>query len=120
MDWQSILRKVGEAPEKRVRLGNDSKATKAKLGSLLRSRIFVYEISLLFRPATTHSFQIYIDRKNLTVVLPINGFAVPFHINAIKNAVKNDEGDYTLLRINFQTPGQVAGKKEDTVSTVYF
>jgi nucleosome binding factor SPN SPT16 subunit len=48
-------------------------------------------------------------------VLPIHGFAVPFHINAIKNASKNDEAEYVYLRINFQTPGQLTGKKEDTV-----
>jgi nucleosome binding factor SPN SPT16 subunit len=49
------------------------------------------------------------------VILPIHGFAVPFHINTIKNVSKNDEGDLTYLRVNFQTPGQLAGKKEDTV-----
>lgn len=49
-------------------------------------------------------------------MLPIHGFAVPFHINSIKNASKNDEGDYAHLRVNFQTPGQLTGKKEDTVS----
>ncbi|KAJ3768542.1 FACT complex subunit-domain-containing protein [Lentinula raphanica] len=27
---------------------------------------------------------------------------------------KNDEGEFTYLRINFQTPGQVAGRNEDT------
>jgi nucleosome binding factor SPN SPT16 subunit len=59
--------------------------------------------------------QIYVDRKAQTIVLPVHGFAVPFHINTIKNASKNDEGDFTYLRINFQTPGQLAGKKEDTV-----
>ena len=59
--------------------------------------------------------QIYVDRKAQTIVLPIHGFAAPFHINTIKNASKNDEGDFTYLRINFQTPGQLAGKKEDTV-----
>lgn len=41
---------------------------------------------------------------------------MPFHINTIKNANKNEEGEYTYLRINFQTPGQLTGKKEDTVS----
>jgi nucleosome binding factor SPN SPT16 subunit len=41
---------------------------------------------------------------------------VPFHINAVKSAIKNDEGEFTLLRINLQTPGQIAGKKEDTVT----
>ena len=55
------------------------------------------------------------DRKAQTVILPIHGFAVPFHINTIKNVSKNDEGDLTYLRVNFQTPGQLAGKKEDTV-----
>jgi FACT complex subunit (SPT16/CDC68) len=56
-----------------------------------------------------------VDRKAQTVILPIHGFAVPFHINTIKNVSKNDEGDFTYLRVNFQTPGQLAGKKEDTV-----
>lgn len=55
------------------------------------------------------------DRKAQTVILPIHGFAVPFHINTIKNVSKNEEGDFTYLRVNFQTPGQLAGKKEDTV-----
>ncbi|KAG8825408.1 FACT complex subunit spt16 [Serendipita sp. 401] len=58
--------------------------------------------------------KIYIDKKALTVVLPINGYAVPFHINTIKNASKNDEAEYVYLRINLQTPGQLTGKKEDT------
>lgn len=59
--------------------------------------------------------KIFVDRKAQTVILPIHGFAVPFHINTIKNVSKNDEGDFTYLRVNFQTPGQLAGKKEDTV-----
>lgn len=61
--------------------------------------------------------QIFVDRKAQTVILPVNGFAVPFHINTIKNASKNDEGEFTYLRVNFQSPGQLAGKKEDTVWT---
>ena len=63
--------------------------------------------------------QIYVDRKAQSVILPVHGFAVPFHINTIKNASKNDEGEFTYLRINFQTPGQLAGRKEDTVRFVY-
>ncbi|KAK0483168.1 FACT complex subunit SPT16 [Armillaria novae-zelandiae] len=65
-------------------------------------------------PAEVDKLRIFVDRKAQTVILPIHGFAVPFHINAIKNASKNDEGEFTHLRINFQTPGQLAGKKEDT------
>ncbi|KAJ7261402.1 FACT complex subunit SPT16 [Mycena haematopus] len=65
-------------------------------------------------PAEVEKLRIYVDRKSQTVILPIHGFAVPFHINTIKNASKNDEAEFTYLRINFQTPGQLAGKKEDT------
>ncbi|KAG6849338.1 hypothetical protein H0H93_009304 [Arthromyces matolae] len=65
-------------------------------------------------PAEVEKLRIFVDRKAQTVVLPIHGSAVPFHINTIKNASKSDEGDFTILRINFQTPGQLAGKKEDT------
>ncbi|KAA1474845.1 FACT complex subunit SPT16 [Dentipellis sp. KUC8613] len=65
-------------------------------------------------PREAESLRIYVDRKAQTVILPIHGFAVPFHINTIKNVSKTDEGQYTYLRVNFQTPGQLAGKKEDT------
>ncbi|KAH7919903.1 FACT complex subunit SPT16 [Leucogyrophana mollusca] len=65
-------------------------------------------------PKEAENLRIYVDRKAQTVVLPVHGFAVPFHINTIKNVSKNDEGEFTFLRINFQTPGQLAGKKEDT------
>ena len=60
--------------------------------------------------------QIFVDRKAQTIILPMHGFAVPFHIDTIKNASKNDEGDYTYLRINFQTSGQLTGKKDETVN----
>ena len=63
--------------------------------------------------------QIFVDRKSQTVVLPIYGYAVPFHINTIKNVSKNEEAEFTLLRVNFQTPGQLAGRKEDTVRSSF-
>ncbi|KAG9016211.1 FACT complex subunit spt16 [Tulasnella sp. JGI-2019a] len=65
-------------------------------------------------PKETESLRIFVDRKASTVILPVHGHAVPFHINTLKNASKSDEGEFTYLRINFQTPGQLAGKKEDT------
>ena len=49
------------------------------------------------------------------MILPINGFAVPMHINTLKNVIKQEEGDYTVLRFMFVTPGAITGKKEDTV-----
>ncbi|KAH9854064.1 FACT complex subunit SPT16 [Lenzites betulinus] len=65
-------------------------------------------------PREVETLRIFVDRKAQTVVLPVHGYAVPFHINTIKNVIKNDEGDFTYLRVNFQTPGQLAGRKEDT------
>ncbi|KAJ9113650.1 hypothetical protein QFC22_005958 [Naganishia vaughanmartiniae] len=58
--------------------------------------------------------RIYVDEPRNTVVLPIYGFATPFHISTIKNVSKTEEGDYTVLRVNFQSPGQILGRKEDT------
>ncbi|KIJ60617.1 hypothetical protein HYDPIDRAFT_32041 [Hydnomerulius pinastri MD-312] len=65
-------------------------------------------------PKEVEGLRVFVDRKAQTIILPMHGFAVPFHINTIKNVSKNDEGDFTYLRINFQTPGQLAGKKDDT------
>ena len=59
--------------------------------------------------------KIVIDKKNESVILPIAGYSVPFHISTIKNVAKNDEGDYSFLRINFVTPGVVFGKKESVM-----
>lgn len=56
------------------------------------------------------------DEQRSTVVLPIYGYAVPFHISTIKNVTKTEEAEHVVLRINFQSPGQIAGKKEDMVS----
>ncbi|PWY99374.1 putative SPT16-general chromatin factor [Testicularia cyperi] len=64
-------------------------------------------------PAKVADLKILIDHRAQSIVLPIYGYAVPFHINTLKNVSKSDEGEYTYLRLNFVTPGQIAGKKED-------
>ena len=64
-------------------------------------------------PSRVKDLVIVVDQKAGTVCLPIMGRAVPFHINTIKNASKSDEGEYTYLRINFLSPGQGVGRKDD-------
>ncbi|PMD44774.1 SPT16-domain-containing protein [Hyaloscypha variabilis F] len=64
-------------------------------------------------PARVRDLAIIVDQKNSTVVLPIMGRPVPFHIQTIKNASKSDEGDFAFLRINFLSPGQGVGRKDD-------
>ena len=64
-------------------------------------------------PLRVKDLVIVIDPKASTVVLPIMGRPVPFHINTIKNASKSDEGEFAYLRINFLSPGQGVGRKDD-------
>ncbi|OWZ71873.1 FACT complex subunit SPT16 [Cryptococcus neoformans] len=64
-------------------------------------------------PRAVEDRRIYVDEQRQSVVLPINGYAVPYHISTIKNVTKTEESNHMVLRINFQSPGQIAGKKED-------
>ncbi|XP_026285652.1 FACT complex subunit spt16 isoform X1 [Frankliniella occidentalis] len=56
--------------------------------------------------------KIYVDRKYETVILPVFGIPVPFHISTIKNISQSVEGDYTYLRVNFFHPGATMGRNE--------
>lgn len=60
------------------------------------------------------SLRIFVDKRAETVILPIYGLAVPFHVNTIKNVTKNEEGDYAYIRFNFNTPGRTFGRKDLT------
>ena len=64
-------------------------------------------------PSRVKDLVVVVDVKASTVILPIMGRPVPFHINTIKNASKSDEGDFAYLRINFLSPGQGVGRKDD-------
>ncbi|RYP64538.1 hypothetical protein DL771_008727 [Monosporascus sp. 5C6A] len=64
-------------------------------------------------PSKIRNLEIILDQKNNTIVLPVMGRPVPFHIHTIKNASKNDEGEWSYLRINFLSPGQGVGRKDD-------
>ena len=64
-------------------------------------------------PSKVRDLGILVDQKNLTIVVPVMGRPVPFHINTIKNASKSDEGEWSFLRINFLSPGQGVGRKEE-------
>lgn len=64
-------------------------------------------------PAKVRDLVVTVDSKNATIVLPIMGRPVPFHVNTIKNASNSDEGEFSYLRINFLSPGQGVGRKDD-------
>ncbi|ORX52677.1 SPT16-domain-containing protein [Hesseltinella vesiculosa] len=64
-------------------------------------------------PREIQRLQIIVDKRNESVILPIYGMAVPFHISTLKTASKSDEGDFVMLRLNFVTPNQAGNKKDD-------
>ena len=64
-------------------------------------------------PSQVKDLVVVVDEKSNTIILPIMGRAVPFHIHTIKNASVNIEGEYAFLRINFLSPGQGVGRKDD-------
>lgn len=64
-------------------------------------------------PPRVKDLAILVDAKNLSIILPIMGRPVPFHIHTIKNATCSTEGGFTYLRLNFLSPGQGVGRKDD-------
>ncbi|ODQ63257.1 SPT16-domain-containing protein [Nadsonia fulvescens var. elongata DSM 6958] len=65
-------------------------------------------------PSYVKDLRIHVDVKTQTILVPINGRPVPFHISSYRNGSKNEEGDWVYIRLNFHSPGQVASKKENT------
>lgn len=64
------------------------------------------------REPEVKELKLYVDRKYETVIMPIFGIPVPFHIATIKNISQSIEGEYTYLRINFFHPGATMGRNE--------
>ena len=64
--------------------------------------------------------RIVVDVRNQSIIVPIYGIPVPFHISTLRNASKNDEGDYVYLRLNFLTPGQGIGKQDALVFPIMY
>ena len=64
-------------------------------------------------PSRVKDMIVWVDVKAMTVIVPVMGRPVPFHINTIKSVSKSDEGPYTHLRFNFLSPGQGVGRKDD-------
>ncbi len=64
-------------------------------------------------PTNVKDLRLHVDAKSQTILLPICGRPVPFHINSYKNGSKTEENDYTYLRLNFNSPGGIASRKGD-------
>ena len=45
------------------------------------------------------------DQKHESVLIPIYGLLVPFHVSMIKNVTTQQDGGHVIVRIIFNVPG---------------
>lgn len=111
-------RKLDELIKKKSEESRNQKSTGKNKGKdkesysidakLAKGDIFSYKSPHDY-PTAKHN-KIIVDKKRDTVLLPINGTHIPFHIATIKNVAKTDEPDCMYLRINFKTSKANFGK----------
>jgi nucleosome binding factor SPN SPT16 subunit len=77
-----------------------------------KSTVSYKSVNQMPREPEVRELKLYVDRKYETVIMPIFGYPVPYHISTIKNISQSVEGDYTYLRINFFHPGATMGRNE--------
>lgn len=77
-----------------------------------KSTVSYKSVNQMSREPEVKDLKLFVDRKYETVIMPIFGLPVPFHIATIKNISQSIEGDYTYLRINFFHPGATMGRNE--------
>nr|CAI5822103.1 unnamed protein product [Callosobruchus analis] len=92
-----------------------AKQSGAKDKEKVRKNTVSYKnVNQMPRVTEVKELKLYVDQKYETVILPIYGIPVPFHISTVKNISQSVEGDYTYLRINFFHPGSTMGKHDGT------
>lgn len=90
-----------------------SKQSGGKEAEKIRKSTVSYKsVNQMSREPEVKDLKLFVDRKYETVIMPIFGLPVPFHISTIKNISQSIEGDYTYLRINFFHPGATMGRNE--------
>jgi len=105
---RDLLEKMNAAALKRLK----DKGTGEEKQKVRKAPVSYKTPGLLPKEAEVKELKIYVDKKYETIILPIFGVPVPFHIATIKNISSSVEGDYTYLRINFFHPGAAVGRDE--------
>lgn len=96
-----------KAKERLARQSGGKEAEKVR-----KSTVSYKSVNQMPREPEVKELKLYVDRKYETVILPVFGLPVPFHISTIKNISQSIEGEYTYLRINFFHPGATMGRNE--------
>uniref|UniRef100_A0A060T472 FACT complex subunit n=1 Tax=Blastobotrys adeninivorans TaxID=409370 RepID=A0A060T472_BLAAD len=106
-DLHEKLQKVGME-----KYADESEAGNAEIKPVFK-RFESYKRDSQLPVASVKDLRITVDAKSQTILIPINGRPVPFHINTYKNGSKNDEGEFVYLRLNFHSPGSGSAKKDE-------
>ncbi|KAG1714064.1 FACT complex subunit spt16 [Nymphon striatum] len=96
--------------EARARLAESKGEQKEE--KVRKSNVSYKSFNLFPKESEVKELKIFVDKKYETVILPVYGIPVPFHISTVKNISQSIEGDYTYLRVNFFHPGSTLGSKE--------
>ncbi|XP_030372702.1 FACT complex subunit spt16 isoform X2 [Scaptodrosophila lebanonensis] len=95
------------AKERLAKQGNSKEVEKVR-----KNTVSYKSMSQMPREPDVKELKLYVDKKYETVIMPVFGIQVPFHISTIKNISQSVEGEYTYLRINFFHPGATMGRNE--------
>ncbi|XP_017060007.1 FACT complex subunit spt16 isoform X2 [Drosophila ficusphila] len=95
------------AKDRLAKQGNSKEVEKVR-----KNTVSYKSISQMPRETEVKELKLYVDKKYETVIMPVFGIQVPFHISTIKNISQSVEGEYTYLRINFFHPGATMGRNE--------
>lgn len=104
---KELAKQVNEQAHKRFQENKDEQIAKRPK---LSTNTAYKHVSSVPRDADVQNLRIFVDRKYESIVLPVHGLPLPFHISTIKNISKSEEGDYVYLRINLFYPGSSLGR----------
>lgn len=108
---------LNKAAKERLLVGKLDNQISQKKNSKFANHIAYESSESIPNVKEIEDLKIYVDKKTESVVLPLFGLIVPFHISTIKNISSNIEGDYTYFRINFNYPSSGFGKTESNLDT---
>uniref|UniRef100_F1KW31 FACT complex subunit n=2 Tax=Ascaris suum TaxID=6253 RepID=F1KW31_ASCSU len=103
---KELAKRLNEAAKERLAEQTGQKDTK----TIKKSNVSYKAYEKFPKEPEVDKLNIYVDRRHDSIILPIFGVPVPFHISMIKNTSQSVEGDFTYLRVNFMHPGSQIGK----------
>ncbi|VDM37361.1 unnamed protein product [Toxocara canis] len=103
---KELGKRLNEAAKERLAEQTGQKDTK----TVKKSNVSYKAYEKFPKEPEVDKLNIYVDRRHDSIILPVFGIPVPFHISMIKNTSQSVEGDFTYLRVNFMHPGSQIGK----------